>query len=164
MSHDVTYLGLLIEQGLAGTAGFSVSFPRKHDERLFSSGNSVSVVPKVTLIIVYWSNNSVRLSRIQGRGTTMGWTKHTGTVGKNQLWVKIVILEVIKGTLDMLRQNIRWWVPPVTLLLFLPVTLLMKIKIIQQHEIRKRAWDLVIVSRSMNLLCALTFTIISLSM
>lgn len=108
MSHDIIYLDRLTEQLFPGTAEFSMIFPWKHDERPFSSGNSVSVVPKVTLIIVYWSNNSVRLSRIQGIETTMSWTKHTDTVGRNQLWLKIVILEVIKGKLDMLRRNTRW--------------------------------------------------------
>lgn len=64
----------------------------------------------VTLSIIYWSNNTVRLSRIRKRGTTMGYTKHSCTVEGNQFRLMMAILDIIKVTLDLFRQNIKWWV------------------------------------------------------
>ena len=91
----------LTELILPRTVGVSGSFHRKHDERLF------------------WSNNSVRLGRIQKRRTTMDWTIYTGAVGTNLLWLKMVVLEVINDKLYMLRNTIGWWSPSDTSMLFL---------------------------------------------
>lgn len=63
----------------------------------------------ITLVIVYWSDNTIRLVRIQERMATMIWAKYSCTVKRNQLWLMMVILDIFHNvTLDMLRQNIRW--------------------------------------------------------
>lgn len=86
---------------------YSEEFQRRKENITSRLTKFQSKSDMITLVIVYWSDNSIRLDRIQERTATMIWAKHSCTVERNQLWLMMVILDAIKVTPDMLRLNIR---------------------------------------------------------